>query len=80
MLTSGARPLFFVDYVGLHAIDHSGMDGLVGGMAAAWRENGGALLGGAAGSDDRLRPPRPSVFAPRTGHDRTGIHHRPLPR
>jgi phosphoribosylformylglycinamidine cyclo-ligase len=46
VLTTGARPLFFLDYVGLHAVDHAVMDALVGGMAAACRENGCALLGG----------------------------------
>jgi phosphoribosylformylglycinamidine cyclo-ligase len=46
VLTTGARPLFFLDYVGLHAIDQAVMEGLVGGMAAACRENGCALLGG----------------------------------
>jgi phosphoribosylformylglycinamidine cyclo-ligase len=46
VLTTGARPLFFLDYVGLHAIDQSIMDALVAGMAAACRENGCALLGG----------------------------------
>jgi phosphoribosylformylglycinamidine cyclo-ligase len=46
ILTTGARPLFFLDYVGLHAIDHAQMEGLVAGMAAACRENGCALLGG----------------------------------
>jgi len=46
VLTTGARPLFFLDYVGLHAIDHAIMDALVAGMAAACRENGCALLGG----------------------------------
>jgi phosphoribosylformylglycinamidine cyclo-ligase len=46
VLTTGARPLFFLDYVGLHAIDHAMMEGLLGGMAAACRENGCALLGG----------------------------------
>jgi phosphoribosylformylglycinamidine cyclo-ligase len=46
VLTTGARPLFFLDYVGLHAIDQAVMDGLVGGMAAACRENDCALLGG----------------------------------
>jgi phosphoribosylformylglycinamidine cyclo-ligase len=46
VLTTGARPLFFLDYVGLNAVDHAVMDGLVGGMAAACRENGCALLGG----------------------------------
>jgi phosphoribosylformylglycinamidine cyclo-ligase len=46
VLTMGARPLFFLDYVGLNAIDGSVMEALVGGMAAACRENGCALLGG----------------------------------
>jgi phosphoribosylformylglycinamidine cyclo-ligase len=46
VLTTGARPLFFLDYVGLHALDHDMMEGLVGGMAAACRENTCALLGG----------------------------------
>jgi phosphoribosylformylglycinamidine cyclo-ligase len=46
VLTAGARPLFVLDYVGLHALDHTVMEGLVGGMAAACRENGCALLGG----------------------------------
>jgi phosphoribosylformylglycinamidine cyclo-ligase len=46
VLTTGARPLFFLDYVGVHALDHAVMEALVGGMAAACRENGCALLGG----------------------------------
>jgi phosphoribosylformylglycinamidine cyclo-ligase len=46
VVTSGARPLFFLDYVGLHALDHTLMEVLVGGMAAACRDNGCALLGG----------------------------------
>jgi phosphoribosylformylglycinamidine cyclo-ligase len=46
VLTTGARPLFFLDYVGLHAIDQPVMEALVAGMAAACRENGCALLGG----------------------------------
>jgi phosphoribosylformylglycinamidine cyclo-ligase len=46
VLTTGARPLFFLDYVGTHAIDANVMDQLVGGMARACRENSCALLGG----------------------------------
>ncbi len=46
VLTAGARPLFFLDYVGLHAIDHATMNALVAGMAGACRDNGCALLGG----------------------------------
>jgi phosphoribosylformylglycinamidine cyclo-ligase len=46
VLTVGARPLFFLDYVGVHAIEPDVMDALLAGMAAACRENGCALLGG----------------------------------
>jgi phosphoribosylformylglycinamidine cyclo-ligase len=46
VLTTGARPLFFLDYVGLHALEHDVMERLVAGMATACRENGCALLGG----------------------------------
>ena len=46
VLTTGARPLFFLDYVGLHALDQVLMDTLVAGMAQACRDNGCALLGG----------------------------------
>ena len=46
VLTAGARPLFFLDYVGVHAIDPAVMDALVSGIAAACRDNGCALLGG----------------------------------
>jgi phosphoribosylformylglycinamidine cyclo-ligase len=46
VLTTGARPLFFLDYVGVHALDHDVMERLVAGMAAACRDNGCALLGG----------------------------------
>jgi phosphoribosylformylglycinamidine cyclo-ligase len=46
VLTTGARPLFFLDYVGLHAIDQPVMEALLAGMAAACRENDCALLGG----------------------------------
>ncbi len=46
VLTTGARPLFFLDYVGLHALDHALMEALVSGMAAACRDNACALLGG----------------------------------
>jgi phosphoribosylformylglycinamidine cyclo-ligase len=59
VLTTGARPLFFLDYVGLHAIEQSTMDALVAGMAAACRENGCALLGGETSQ-------LPDIYAP--GH------------
>jgi phosphoribosylformylglycinamidine cyclo-ligase len=46
ILTLGARPLFFLDYVAMGALDREALELLVGGMAAACRENGVALIGG----------------------------------
>ncbi len=46
VLTCGARPLFFVDYIGAHALEHAVIEELVDGMATACRANGCALLGG----------------------------------
>jgi phosphoribosylformylglycinamidine cyclo-ligase len=46
VITTGARPLFFLDYLAVHRLDHQLVDALIGGMAAACRENGCALLGG----------------------------------
>jgi phosphoribosylformylglycinamidine cyclo-ligase len=46
VLTCGARPLFFLDYIGVQAVEHDVLEQLVGGMAEACRENGCALLGG----------------------------------
>ena len=46
VLTTGACPLFFLDYVGVHALEPAVLDELVAGMADACRENACALLGG----------------------------------
>jgi phosphoribosylformylglycinamidine cyclo-ligase len=46
ILAQGARPLFFLDYVGAGVLDPREMVALVGGVAAGCRENGCALLGG----------------------------------
>jgi phosphoribosylformylglycinamidine cyclo-ligase len=46
ILVQGARPLFFMDYVGAGVLEPDAMVQLVGGVAAACRENGCALLGG----------------------------------
>ncbi len=46
VLTAGARPLFFLDYVAVNKLDHAVVESLVSGMARACRENGCALLGG----------------------------------
>ncbi|MBI2756041.1 MAG: phosphoribosylformylglycinamidine cyclo-ligase [Chloroflexi bacterium] len=46
ILTAGARPLFFLDYIALHSMEHDQVEALVRGMSAACRENECALLGG----------------------------------
>jgi len=46
ILVQGARPLFFLDYVGAGVLEPRHVVSLVAGVAAGCRENGGALLGG----------------------------------
>ncbi len=46
ILVQGARPLFFLDYIGCGVMDESTIAGVVGGVATACKENGCALLGG----------------------------------
>jgi phosphoribosylformylglycinamidine cyclo-ligase len=46
ILVEGARPLFFLDYIGMGALDESVVESLVEGIARGCRENGCALLGG----------------------------------
>jgi len=46
ILVQGARPLFFLDYVGAGKLDPREMVSLVRGVADGCRENGCALLGG----------------------------------
>jgi phosphoribosylformylglycinamidine cyclo-ligase len=46
ILVQGARPLFFLDYVGAGSLDPHQAVQLVSGVAAGCRENGCALLGG----------------------------------
>ncbi|HTR01690.1 MAG TPA: phosphoribosylformylglycinamidine cyclo-ligase [Thermoanaerobaculia bacterium] len=46
ILVQGARPLFFLDYIAAGRIDPAVIEGVIGGMARACRENGTALLGG----------------------------------
>lgn len=46
ILVQGARPLFFMDYVGAGVLEPAAMEQLVSGVATACRENGCALLGG----------------------------------
>lgn len=46
ILVQGARPLFFLDYVGAGVLEPARLIELVGGVARGCRENGCALLGG----------------------------------
>ena len=46
VLVQGARPLFFLDYVGAGTLEPARVVELVGGVADGCRENGCALLGG----------------------------------
>ena len=46
VLVQGARPLFFLDYVGAGVLEPAQVVALVEGVAAGCRENGCALLGG----------------------------------
>ncbi len=46
ILVQGARPLFFMDYVGAGALEPKSMEQLVRGVAEGCKENGCALLGG----------------------------------
>ncbi len=58
VLTTGARPLFFLDYIGAHALEHDVIEELVEGMAEACRANGCALLGGETAQLADLYAPR----------------------
>ena len=46
ILVQGAEPLFFLDYLATGRLSPEVAEGIVGGIAAACRENGCALLGG----------------------------------
>jgi phosphoribosylformylglycinamidine cyclo-ligase len=46
ILVEGARPLFFLDYIGMGRLETGVVESLVEGMVAGCRENGCALLGG----------------------------------
>jgi phosphoribosylformylglycinamidine cyclo-ligase len=46
IMTSGADPLFFLDYIGTRSLDPRICKEIVGGMAKACKENGCALIGG----------------------------------
>jgi phosphoribosylformylglycinamidine cyclo-ligase len=56
ILVQGARPLFFLDYVGTSRIDQGVFAELLSGMAKACRENGCALIGGETAELPELYP------------------------
>lgn len=46
ILACGAKPMFFLDYLGLGKLEDGVVEALVSGLAKACRENGCALIGG----------------------------------
>lgn len=46
ILTTGARPLFFLDYIGTGKLQPETVQEIIGGMALACKENSCALIGG----------------------------------
>ena len=57
ILVQGARPLFFLDYIGMGRIDQGVMAQLIEGLCKACRENGCALIGGETAELPELYPP-----------------------
>ena len=56
-LVQGARPLFFLDYIGTGRLDPEAVARLIQGVAAACREHGLALLGGETAEMPGVYPP-----------------------
>jgi phosphoribosylformylglycinamidine cyclo-ligase len=57
ILVEGARPLFFLDYIGMGRLDPGTIEQVIEGIAGACRDNGCALLGGETAE-------MPDVYAP----------------
>lgn len=57
ILVQGAKPLFFLDYIGVSKMEPGMMAELLKGLAKACRENGCALIGGETAELPGLYPP-----------------------
>ena len=57
ILTLGARPLFFLDYLGIGTLVPETVASIVGGLAAACRDHGVALIGGETAEMSALYAP-----------------------
>jgi phosphoribosylformylglycinamidine cyclo-ligase len=57
ILVQGARPLFFMDYVGASQFDKDMFEQVISGLCKACKENGCALLGGETAEMPGLYPP-----------------------
>jgi phosphoribosylformylglycinamidine cyclo-ligase len=57
ILVQGARPLFFMDYIGTARFDSAVFNPVIAGLCKACRENGCALLGGETAELPGLYPP-----------------------
>ena len=56
ILVQGARPLFFMDYLGAAALDPKVFEAVISGFCKACKENGAALLGGETAEMPGLYP------------------------